>query len=57
METYARRHGALPTRRRKGCGVCKPNKFRDGGQAARRPLATLRKVGKARRVTRHDLGD
>jgi hypothetical protein len=44
-----------PHRRWKGCQLCKPNKHRGAGQAARQPVATLRKVGKARRVTRHDL--
>lgn len=41
----------------KGCRLCKPNKHRANGQASRQPLPVLRKVGKARRVTRHDLGD
>jgi hypothetical protein len=44
-------------RRQKGCHLCKPNKFRDAGQSARQPFATLRKIGKGRRVSRHDLGD
>jgi hypothetical protein len=46
-----------PHRRWKGCQVCKSHKFRDNGQAQRQPLATLRKVGRARRVSRQDLGD
>ncbi len=40
-----------------GCRLCKPNKHRANGQAARKPLPELRRVGKARRVSRHDLGD
>ncbi|MDQ1432569.1 MAG: hypothetical protein QOF40_3171 [Actinomycetota bacterium] len=46
-----------PHRRWKGCQLCKGYKFRDNGQSHRQPLSTLRKVGKLRRVTRHDLGD
>jgi hypothetical protein len=46
-----------PHRRWKGCQLCKPYKHRDAGQSHRQPVSTLRKVGKARRVTRHDLGD
>jgi hypothetical protein len=45
------------SKRQKGCGLCRPNKFHDGGQSARQPPATLRKVGKERCVSRHDLGD
>ena len=46
-----------PHRRWKGCQLCKGYKFRDAGQSRRQPSSTLRKVGKRRRVTRHDLGD
>lgn len=46
-----------PTRRHKGCTVCRPYKVRGSGIAARTPLPALRKIGKLRRVSRHDLGD
>ena len=41
----------------KGCHLCKPHKFRDAGQAHRKRFAELRRLGKLRRVGRHDLGD
>jgi hypothetical protein len=41
----------------KGCRLCSPHKNRANGQAARKPLAELRKLGKLRRVSRHELGD
>lgn len=44
-------------RRWKGCQLCKPQKFRDLGQAKRKPVGELRRIGKRRRVSRHDLGD
>jgi hypothetical protein len=44
-----------PHRRWKGCQLCKPYKFRDLGQAERKPWSELRKLGKRRRVARHDL--
>ncbi len=37
--------------------MCKPNKFKDNGQAERKTWPELRKLGKKRRVTRKDLGD
>lgn len=43
-------------RRWKGCAMCKPHKFRDLGQAERQPWAVVRKFGKKRRLSRHDLG-
>ena len=46
-----------PHRRWKGCPLCKDHKFRDHGQAVRKPVAELRKIGKRKRVGRHDLGD
>ena len=46
-----------PHRRWKGCPLCKDHKFRDHGQAVRKPIAELRKIGKRKRVGRHDLGD
>ena len=48
----------LSTHKRwKGCAMCKGYKFRDLGQAQRKPWSELRRLGKSRRVTRHDLGD
>jgi hypothetical protein len=41
----------------KGCRVCKPHKLRSHGQAWRKSWGELKKIGKYRRVTRHDLGD
>jgi hypothetical protein len=35
--------------------MCKDYKFRDLGQAKRKPLAELRKIGKNRRVKRHEI--
>lgn len=46
-----------PHRRRKGCGLCRPWKFKDHGRAEREPAHVLRKLGKKRRVRRGDLGD
>ena len=43
--------------RQKGCNLCQPHKHRDSGQSQRKPFAELRRIGKIRRVTRHDLGD
>ena len=40
----------------KGCAMCKPYKFKDHGQAERKPWAELRYLGKRKRVSRHDLG-
>jgi hypothetical protein len=40
-----------------GCRLCRPQKHRENGQSARKPLAELRFIGKIRRVIRHDLGD
>ena len=45
-----------PHKRWKGCRVCRPWKFKDGGQSMRKPFAELRRLGKIRRVSRHDLG-
>lgn len=45
-----------PHRRHKGCQLCKPHKFKDNGQAVRKPIPELRTLGKRRRVSRHDLG-
>ena len=39
-----------------GCPMCKPNKYRQQGQAERKPWAELRYLGKRKRVSRHDLG-
>jgi hypothetical protein len=46
-----------PTRRFKGCPICKRYKIRGLGAADRTPLPVLRKLGKSRRLSRHDLGD
>ncbi len=40
----------------KGCCLCNPHKDRAEGQARRKPLAELRRLGGVRRVSRHDLG-
>ena len=45
------------TRRWKGCQLCKPHKHDANGQSVRQPWAVLRKTGKKRKVSRHDLGD
>lgn len=42
-------------KRWKGCQLCKPYKFKDAGQAERKPWAELRAMGKRRRVSRHDI--
>jgi hypothetical protein len=44
-------------RRWKGCQLCKPHKHAGNGQAVRKPASELRRIGKKRRVSRHDLGD
>jgi hypothetical protein len=46
-----------PHTRWKGCRTCKVHKFKDAGQSMRKPRAELRRLGKVRRVSRHDLGD
>jgi len=46
-----------PHTQRKGCGLCKPHKHRGGGPARRKTWAELRWLGKARRITRHELRD
>lgn len=43
--------------RQKGCHLCKAYKYRDAGQSHRKPFAELRRLGKLRRVARHDLGE
>lgn len=44
-------------RRWKGCALCKPHKHAGNGQAIRKNVPELRRIGKKRRVSRHDLGD
>ena len=44
-------------RRWKGCQFCKPHKHAACGQAHRKAWPDLRRIGKKRRVSRHDLGD
>jgi hypothetical protein len=46
-----------PHTQRKGCGLCKPHKHGANGQSVRKPFSELRRLGKVRRVSRHDLGD
>ena len=41
----------------KGCQACKPHKNWAYGQAACKPLSELRRLGKSRRVSRHELGE
>lgn len=42
------------TRRRKGCGLCKPWKLASYGDAYRMPWSAVRQYGKKRRVSRND---
>lgn len=44
------------SKRQKGCAMCNPNKFKDNSQSARKPWSELRRLGKLRRVSRHDHG-
>lgn len=37
--------------------MCKYYKHANEGQSVRKPRTELRKIGKSRRVSRHDLGD
>lgn len=37
--------------------MCKDYKFKDAGQAQRKPWTELKKMGKKSRVSRHDLSD
>jgi hypothetical protein len=46
-----------PHRRWKGCQLCKPWKFKDNGQAARKTVGELRQIGRSRRVSRHGIYD
>jgi len=46
-----------PHKQWKGCRMCKPHKDRAHGQAIRKPISELRKLGRVRRVGRHDLGE
>jgi hypothetical protein len=39
---------------RKGVGLCKPYKHRANGQAVRKPVPELRRLGRSRRVSRHE---
>lgn len=45
------------TRRRKGCGLCKPYKLANYGDAERMPFAVRRQYGKKRRLGRGDIGE
>ncbi|MFC9552744.1 hypothetical protein ACFTWF_18045 [Rhodococcus sp. NPDC056960] len=46
-----------PSRTDRGCALCSPRKRRGIGVAARETIPTRRKLGKARRLVRGDLGD
>lgn len=46
-----------PHKNWKGCQLCKPHKHRAHGRREREPFAVRRKIGKARHISRHDLGD
>lgn len=46
-----------PHRRWKGCRVCTPYKIRGAGRAYKESVSTMRRIGKLRRLRRHDLGD
>jgi DNA-binding helix-hairpin-helix protein with protein kinase domain len=46
-----------PSRRWRGCAMCKPHKGRGVGRAAKEPVAVLRHLGKRRRISRRDLGE
>jgi hypothetical protein len=46
-----------PHRRWRGCRVCDTHKIRGAGRAHKDPFPLIRKLGKRRRLTRHDLGD
>jgi len=35
--------------------MCKDYKFKDAGQGRRKPFAELRRIGKRKRVTRHEI--
>jgi hypothetical protein len=43
------------TRRRKGCGLCKPWKHAGHGDSFRQPPRAQRQYGSSRRWNRHDL--
>jgi hypothetical protein len=40
----------------RGCAMCKPQKRRGAGRAAKEPIAVRRKLGKKRRLSRRELG-
>ena len=46
-----------PTRRQKGCAMCKFYKNSQMPMKTQKSWNELRKLGKKRRVTRHDLGE
>lgn len=45
------------TRRWKGCAMCKYYKFAGYGDATRMPWSAVRKMGKKRRLSRHDVSE
>lgn len=46
-----------PHTRWKGCAMCKYWKHKGNGDAERAPWPVLRKLGRKRRLSRHDLGE
>lgn len=54
MSKHKRRR---PKNRRAGCLLCKPHKMNGGPPSDVLRISELRRLGKAKRVTRHDLGD
>lgn len=44
-------------RRWKGCQSCKSHKHAGNGDAVRKTTQELRRLGRCRRASRHDLGD
>lgn len=43
------------TRRRKGCGLCRPWKLAGNGDAYRMPPSARRQFGRSRRLSRKDV--
>jgi len=45
-----------PSRSWRGCAMCKPNKRRGVGRAAKDPVAVKRRIGRTRRYSRRTTG-
>ena len=45
-----------PSRRHKGCALCKPHQWRGLGRSHRDPVSVQRRLGLRRRYGRRDLG-